>query len=279
MCYSNQMKWFCFFSALLALLPRLAAWEYIADFYFSENFPLCYNYTALPVKGTPAGEQLAVGEVIRVALVQDTREDTESSLPFSVDAAGELVPAEGLTKEQMQWCDLYVAAAKPDSQTWRTITQNGIPEGTRDGGAGSQVYMVKASCSAAFPEVSDEDFAVYVNYLVALDTRAGGTGACSGLPARVSRFAVSRGIDVSFQPVGASYAISVGYKGVNAEGIALPGCAVSEDFSTFRGDTWQPAVPLPSPGYLLRLVQAGYTPEPPRGRKAVIPFTLNIPLS
>lgn len=246
-------QFYPFFLVALLLVPWVCkAYPYSTSFTFSSEYPLCYNYTDKPVANSPTGTPLIANEVIMAVLVRDTRAD-QSTDPFAIDAAGQVVVAAGLPEDQVVVCDnLYAAEGSPQHQAWRIIGQTaGLPETpyTTDSGEKRSVITATASKDVAGSDYSAEYvYQPVCIYLVVLDTRNGDMGSAAGAPKRVVRYALRKCADVNDQPFGASHEVFVGKTVSGCIFAELPGLEVQtvDDETVFLKDSWKDVVAIQS---------------------------------
>lgn len=179
---------------LLALLP-LAARAYDCVIWVNKNAPIRYSYAANDASEI-VGEIAFANEVVRVAIVCDTREDT-STLPFSIDLAGNLIPADGLTAASMGWMELNLGSGyntetpvtvnpiATDAKTGATI---GVPKGIA--GSAEGAYSFEAISEQEFEGATTKNVFAYLVVLDTCDAVARANNACSGQPTRVGGYAV-----------------------------------------------------------------------------------------
>lgn len=247
---------------LLALVPLAAsaAWEYDCIFNFKTTDLIRYSYTAA-ADGTIIGEPLVQNEIIRVVLVRDATSTTSDEIPFKIDIAGQLVPAEGVDASQMAWMQLNWLCPDPEkaivdettgevTKIWVDFTDDMLPVGETqgmpcgDGGSDDDdEYTFNVGYPETFPALTGSgDFYAY---LVALDTRD--HGKCIGAPVRVARYAVTKvPKKITTKPViGAAHKFS--FKASDSGTASVPGLALTEtEDGTIVTDTWVAAAPITS---------------------------------
>ncbi len=208
-------------------------WAYTTYYYFSPSNPVRYAYDATSTANVSVGTALVTGENFRVALVRDTRTDKTTD-PFTLDAAGNLIPAEGLTAGHMVWATSFL----DDDSVARVTTTPGVP-----GEPSGTVHRLRSTYAG--PALAGDDVtanrepAIYA-YLVVLDTRSA-EGTADTSATRVARYAVRKcDQEVTESPIGASYIFSFGVKLNNATypRYELPGLETGEDGS-FVSDSWK----------------------------------------
>lgn len=233
------MKFLAFTGLLLATLAAPLAhaegdWAYTTYYYFSASNPVRYAYKEASTANASVGTALVTGEAFRVALVRDTRADKTAD-PFTLDAAGNLIPAEGLTAGHMAWAKSFL----DDDSDARVTTTPGVP-----GELSGTVYRLTSTYTgpalAGYDEENDAREPAIYAYLVVLDTRSA-EGVADPSATRVARYAV-RKCDkaVTDSPVGASYIFSFGVQlsNINYPRYELPGLETASDGS-FVGDSWK----------------------------------------
>ncbi len=225
-----------------------ADWDYKTKLTFHYDYPTSYSYTRTPVdwdalKVREPEAPLETNEIFRVAIVQDARTD-KSSLPFTIDEAGQLVGC-STNDVQVAWCTLSLNVLEAGTADYIVVGDKaGFPAGKPDS-KGTSCY-ISASYEAGFEA---KEGATVTNYLVALDTRdRDGEEGCPGEPKRVSRYAVREIADVTNTPPDADpdEAVATYYdvyvaaapNKKNLTTIAPPGCELSADFKTFVTNSW-----------------------------------------
>ncbi|MGN0890357.1 MAG: hypothetical protein ACI4W7_01750 [Candidatus Spyradenecus sp.] len=208
-------------------------WAYTTYYYFSASNPVRYAYEETSTADASVGTALVTGEAFRVALVRDTRADKTTD-PFTLDAAGNLIPAEGLTAGHMAWATSFL----DDDSVARVTTTPGVP-GELSGTAHRLRSKYVGPALAGDDVTAAQEPAIYA-YLVVLDTRSA-EGTADTSATRVARYAVRKCDQaVTESPVGASYIFSFGVKLNNASypRYELPGLETASDGS-FVSDSWK----------------------------------------
>ena len=170
--------------------------NYQANLTFSENAPVCYD-------ASDANSKLVLGESFRGVVVQDTRAtDARDTDPCKIDAAGQIVPAEGLTLDNFKWYTIEVPTydgSSSQAQTWAKVThEEGVP-------ARKSISTSVYHSLSLF--IEDEAFSTVTGaqtycYVVAFDTRDE-DGVCTAdpnlasAPVRPRRYALRKCIAVS----------------------------------------------------------------------------------
>ena len=204
-------------------------WAYTTYLYFSASNPVRYAYEKTSTANVSVGTALVTGETFRMALVRDTRADKTTD-PFTLDAAGNLIPAEGLTSGHMAW-----AKARLDDDSVARVTDvPGVP------GAASDCRFLATYTGAelaGYDETMIKEPAIYA-YLVVLDTRSA-EGTADTSATRVARYAVRKcSKAVTDPPIGAAHIFSFGYKTNASTRYELPGLETASDGS-FMSDSWK----------------------------------------
>lgn len=233
-----------------------ADWDYKTVLDFFPEHPTSYSYTKPPVEDEPE-DPLETKELFRVAIAQDSRTN-KSTIPFTIDEAGQLNLAEGVSTNEVQvaWCTLSLDEDSPGTKDYITVgDKKGIPDGALDEEQGTYYFF------ASYPEgFEKKKGATVTNYLVAFDTRdRDGDEGCPGEPKRVSRYAVRKIANVTSEPKGGSAGTKKTYYVVyvypiyvppssekDYDTIAQPGCELSADFTTFVTNSWTNTVAISS---------------------------------
>lgn len=209
-------------------------WAYTTYYYFSPSNPVRYAYDATSKADVSVGTALVTGENFRVALVRDTRTDKTAD-PFTLDAAGNLIPAEGLTAGHMAWATSFL----DDDSVARVTTTPGVP-GELSGTVHRLCSTYAGPALAGYDEETmAKEPAIYA-YLVVLDTRSA-EGTADASATHVARYAVRKCAQaVTNPPIGPAYIFSFGVKLSNANypRYELPGLETATDGS-FVSDSWK----------------------------------------
>ena len=198
--------------------------------YATQGAPICYTYdatsTSTAESTVTSGTPLIKGERVGLVLVRDTRSPSgRTTPPFTLDAAGNLIPAEDLTVDQLGWCTV-------GGSRWMTIETPGLP-GTVSG----NYYAVSEWLFSG--ELGGPSLGPIYPYVVALDTRKDGRNEAAGVDTLVARYAI-RGYQepisgIMGQPF---YGYFVGNPLQEAYNIDPPGLAFDAEGAVAEGD-WQ----------------------------------------
>lgn len=222
----RQFYPFLLVALLLASWGRAATRYYQANLTFSENAPVCYDTS-------DANSKLVLGESFRAFVVQDTRAtDARDTDPCKIDAAGQIVPAEGLTLDNFKWYTIEVPTYDGSSfqvQTWAKVThEEGVP---------ARKSISTSVYHSLFLFIEDEAFSTVTGaqtycYVVAFDTRDE-DGACTedpnlaSAPVRPRRYALRKCIAVSVPsssglpglPGGGAKYVALGYEDTSVDAV------------------------------------------------------------
>ena len=251
------MRRYCALLLSLCAAALARGGEYPTDIRLYKGYPVLYDYTELneTTEASALKSRLVTGEYFRAFVVHDTRED-RSTDPCAFDAAGEIVPAEGLTAADFKWCTLTVQSdTGHQTEQWKKVTTAlGVPAGAANG----TVHEITASAAERFKAGVTDETNVFL-YLVAFDTR-NAQGVCEAdrtiAPKPICRYAMRKCLEVgkTSQMFGLAWTVSVGYdlgEEVDAS-VDLPGCTVVDGV---YANAWKAVAPFQS----LTITEAGET--------------------
>lgn len=161
--------------------------------------PICYTYDASSTDSATSGVLCVANERLGIVFVCDSRSD-KTSVPFTLDAHGNLVPAEGLNADQMAWGKIYESGDAANGAQWLACTTPGFFGVTSNLGrsyffganymgtlkdpatpANSPIYayLVAGDARDAMGEIPQADASIIARYAIAKC----GSSSVKGMPA------------------------------------------------------------------------------------------------